>query len=162
VGNLQNSKATNDADAKKKIETLHNQIESGQDFGMLAANFSERPDNSQSGGDMGFITESQLRSEPEVYTAINKLKPGQVTEVLPLYENSPAGKRPVGYAIYRLLDKEAAGQRELNDPRVQQKIREQLRNARSQLLQNAYLEMLRDQARVENYFAEQVFKSGAQ
>jgi peptidyl-prolyl cis-trans isomerase SurA len=103
-----------------------------------------------------------LRSEPEVYTAINKLKPGQVTEVLPLYENSPAGKRPVGYAIYRLLDKEAAGQRELNDPRVQQKIREQLRNARSQLLQNAYLEMLRDQARVENYFAEQVFKSGAQ
>jgi peptidyl-prolyl cis-trans isomerase SurA len=45
---------------------------------------------------------------------------------------------------------------------VQQKIREQLRNARSQLLQNAYLEMLRDQARVENYFAEQVFKSGAQ
>jgi peptidyl-prolyl cis-trans isomerase SurA len=129
---------------------------------MLAANFSERPDNSQSGGDMGFITESQLRSEPEVYTAINKLKPGQVTEVLPLYENSPAGKRPVGYAIYRLLDKEAAGQRELNDPRVQQKIREQLRNARSQLLQNAYLEMLRDQARVENYFAEQVFKSGAQ
>ncbi len=83
---------------------------------MLAANFSERPDNSQSGGDMGFITESQLRSEPEVYAAINKLKPGQVTEVLPLYENSPAGKRPVGYAIYRLLDKEAAGQRELNDP----------------------------------------------
>ncbi len=162
VGNLQNSKATSDADAKKKIETLHNRIESGEDFGMLAANFSERPDNAQSGGDMGFITESQLRSEPEVYTAINKLQPGQVTEVLPLYENTPAGKRPVGYAIYRLLDKEAAGQRELNDPRVQQKIREQLRNARSQLLQNAYLEMLRDQARVENFFAEEVFKNGAQ
>ena len=162
VGNLQNSKATSDADAKKKIEALHNQIESGQDFGMLAASFSERPDNSQSGGDMGFITESQLRGEPEVYAAINKLKPGQVTEVLPLYETTPAGKRAVGYAIYRLLDKEAAGQRELNDPRVQQKIREQLRNVRSQLLQNAYLEMLRDQARVENFFAEQIFKSGAQ
>ncbi|MBV8438077.1 MAG: SurA N-terminal domain-containing protein [Silvibacterium sp.] len=162
VGNLQNSKATSDADAKKKIEALHNRIISGEDFGMLAANFSERPDNAQSGGDMGFISESQLRSEPEVYTAINKLKPGQVTEVLPLYENSPAGKKAVGYAIYRLLDKEAAGQRELNDPRVQQKIREQLRNVRSQLLQNAYIEMLRDQARVENYFAEQIFKSGVQ
>ena len=162
VGNLQNSKATNDADAKKKIEALHNRIESGEDFGMLAANFSERPDNAQSGGDMGFITESQLRSEPEVYAAINKLQPGQVTDVLPLYEATPAGKRQIGYAIYRLLDKEAAGQRELNDPRVQQKIREQLRNARSQLLQNAYLEMLRDQARVENFFAEQIFKSGGQ
>jgi peptidyl-prolyl cis-trans isomerase SurA len=162
VGNLQNNKATNDAEAKKKIEGLHNRIVSGEDFGMLAANWSERPDNAQSGGDMGFISESQLHAEPEVYVAINKLKPGQVTEVLPLFENTAAGKRPVGYAIYRLLDKEAAGQRELNDPRVQQKIREQLRNARSQLLQNAYLEMLRDQSHVENYFAEQVFKSGAQ
>jgi peptidyl-prolyl cis-trans isomerase SurA len=162
AGNLQNSKAMNDADAKKKIEVLHNRIESGEDFGMLAANFSERQDNAQSGGDMGFVSEPQLRSEPEVYAAINKLQPGQVTEVLPLYESTPAGKRQVGYAIYRLVDKEAAGQRELNDPRVQQAIRKQLRDARSQLLQNAYLEMLRDQARVENYFAEQVFKNGAQ
>jgi peptidyl-prolyl cis-trans isomerase SurA len=162
VGNLQNSKATNDADAKKKIETLHNRIESGEDFGMLAANFSERPDNAQSGGDMGFVSEPQLRAEPEVYAAIGKLQPGQVTEVLPLYENTPAGKRAVGYAIYRLVDKEAAGQRDLNDPRVQQAIRKQLRDARSQLLQNAYIEMLRDQSRVENYFAEQIFKNGAQ
>jgi peptidyl-prolyl cis-trans isomerase SurA len=162
VGNLQNSKATNDADAKKKIEALHNRIVSGEDFGMLAANFSERPDNAQSGGDMGFVSESQLRGEPEVYAAINKLQPGQVTEVLPLYENTPAGRKAVGYAIYRLVDKEAAGQRELNDPRVQQTIRKQLRDARSQLLQNAYIEMLRDQSRVENYFAEQIFKSGAQ
>jgi len=163
VGNLQNSKATSDADAKKKIETIHNRIISGEDFGMLAANFSERPDNAQSGGDMGIISESQLRSEPEVYTAINKLHKGQVTDVLPLFEVTPAGKRQVGYAIYRLLDdKVEAGQHDLSDPRVQQKIREQLHNVRSQLLQNAYIEMLRDQARVENYFAEQVFKSGAQ
>jgi len=163
VGNLQNSKATSDADAKKKIEAIHNRIISGEDFGMLAANFSERPDNAQSGGDMGIISESQLKSEPEVYTAINKLHKGQVTDVLPLYEVTPAGKRAVGYAIYRLLDdKVEAGQHDLNDPRVQQKIREQLRNVRSQLLQNAYIEMLRDQARVENYFAEQIFKSGAQ
>jgi len=162
VGNLQNSKAMNDADAKKKIETLHNRIISGEDFGMLAANFSEMQANAQSGGDMGFVSESQLHAEPEVYAAINKLQLGQVTEVLPLYGNTPAGKKAVGYAIYRLVDKEAAGQRELNDPRVQQAIRKQLRDARSQLLQNAYIEMLRDQARVENYFAEQIFKSGAQ
>ncbi len=37
VGNLQNSKATNDADAKKKIEMLHARLVSGDDFGMLAA-----------------------------------------------------------------------------------------------------------------------------
>jgi peptidyl-prolyl cis-trans isomerase SurA len=162
AGNLQNSKAANDTDAKKKIDTLHNRIESGEDFGMLAANFSERPDNAQSGGDMGFVSESQLHSDPEIYAAVGKLKPGQVTDVLPLYEGTPAGKKAVGYAIYKLVDKQAAGQRELNDPRVQQAIRSQLRDARSQLLKNAYIEMLRDQARVENYFAEEIFKNGAQ
>jgi peptidyl-prolyl cis-trans isomerase SurA len=162
VNNLQHSKAMKDADARKKIQLLHNQIESGEDFGMLAANFSERQDNAQNGGDMGFLSESQLRAEPEVYAAINKVQQGQVTDVLPLYETTSSGMRAVGYAIYRLIDKEAAGQRQLNDPRVQQAIRKQLRDARSQLLQNAYIEILRDQARVENYFAEQIFKNNVQ
>lgn len=160
AGNLQNNKATNEAEAKKKIETIHNRIESGEDFNMLAANFSERPDNAQSGGDMGFVSESQLHADAEVYAAINKLRPGQVTDILPLYENTPNGKKAVGYQVFKLIDKQAAGQRELNDPRVQQAIRGQLRDARSQLLKNAYIEMLRDQARVENFFAEGIFKNG--
>ena len=159
VGNLQNSKATNDAEAKKKIEMLHNRLESGEDFGTLAANFSERPDNASSGGDMGFFQESQIRSDIQVFDAIAKLKPGQITDVLPLLD--PSTRKPIGYSIYRLIDKEAAGQRDLNDPRVQQSIRQQLRETRSQLLKNAYLEVLRDQARVENYYAEDIFKHGA-
>ena len=160
AGNLQNSKAMNAAQAKSKIEMLDNRIKSGEDFGMLAANFSERPDNAQSGGDMGIITDSQLKAEPEVYAAISKLSPGEVTPVLPLYETTPTGKKQVGYAIYKLLDKESAGQHQLSDPRVQQAIRKQLHDARSQLLQNAYIEMLQDQARVVNYYAEHIFKNG--
>ncbi len=158
--NLQNSKAGNDAEARKKIEMLHNRLESGEDFGTLAANFSERPDNASSGGDMGFITESQLHSDADVYNAIQKLNAGQITEVLPLVD--PSTHKPAAYVIYRLIDKEAAGQRDLSDPRVQQQIRQGLRDVRSQLLKNAYLEMLRDGARVENYYAENVFKNGAQ
>jgi peptidyl-prolyl cis-trans isomerase SurA len=84
-----------------------------------------------------------------------------VTGVLPVYD-TPGSKRAVGYAIYKLLDKESAGQHDLNDPRVQQAIRKQLRDARSQLLQNAYIEMLQDQARVVNYYAENIFKNGVQ
>ena len=160
AGNLQNSKAMNAAQAKSKIEMLDNRIKSGEDFGMLAANFSERPDNAQSGGDMGIIADSQLKAEPEVYAAISQLSPGEVTPVLPLYETTPTGKKQVGYAIYKLLDKESAGQHELSDPRVQQAIRKQLHDARSQLLQNAYIEMLQDQARVVNYYAEHIFKNG--
>lgn len=159
-GNLQNNKASNEAEAKKKIDQLHNKLENGEDFGTLAVNFSEQPSTASNGGDMGFFPESQLRSDPAVFAAISKLKPGQITDILPSYSND-ASHRVVGYAIYKMIALEAAGQRELNDPRVQQAIRQQLRDSRAQLLKNAYYEILRDQARVENYFAEEVFRNGA-
>lgn len=162
VGNLQNSKAMNEADAKRKIETLHNRLESGEDFAALAMNFSENPNTAGNGGDMGFVAESQLRGDPAVYAAISKLNPGQITDILPVLAGPNPKQAAVGYAIYKLIDREAAGQRQLNDPRVQQAIRQQLRDSREQLLKNAFLEMLRDQARVENYYAEEVFRSGAQ
>jgi peptidyl-prolyl cis-trans isomerase SurA len=161
VGNLQNSKAMNEADAKRKIDMLHNRLESGDDFAALAMNFSENSNTAGNGGDMGFVSESQLRGQPMVYAAVSKLQPGQITDVLPIYAN-PNSKQPVGYEIFKLIDREAAGQRELNDPRVQQAIRQQLRNSREQLLKNAYLEILRDQARVVNYYADEVFRNGAQ
>jgi peptidyl-prolyl cis-trans isomerase SurA len=161
VGNLQNSKAMSDADAKRKIDMLHNRLESGEDFAAMAMNFSENSNTSGNGGDMGFISESQLHQDSTVYAAIAKLKPGQITDVIPEFAGANT-KQPVGYAIYKLIDREAAGQREFNDPRVQQTIRQQLRDSREQLLKNAYLEMLRDQAKVENYYAEEVFKNGAQ
>ena len=70
-------------------------------------------------------------------------------------------KKPVGYAIYKLISREPAGQRDLNDPRVQQAIRQQLHDVRSQLLKSAYFEWLADQAKVENFFAEEVLKKDA-
>jgi peptidyl-prolyl cis-trans isomerase SurA len=158
-GNLQNNKASNDAEARKKIEALHTRLESGEDFGALAANFSEQASTASSGGDMGSIPESQLRQETVVYAALQPLKAGQITPVLPILD---ANHRPAGYAIYKLISKEAAGQREINDPRVQQFIRSQLRDSRAQLLQKAYYEMLRDQSHVENFYAEEIFKKGAQ
>ena len=39
--NLQGSKATSDEEAKKKIQALKNRLDSGDDFGTLAMNFSE-------------------------------------------------------------------------------------------------------------------------
>ncbi len=158
-GNLQGSKATNDVEAKKKVEALKNRLDSGEDFAALAMNFSERPETASNGGDMGFVAESQMHADPAVFLAITKLKAGQITEILPLLDAET--KKPMGYAIYKLIAREPAGQRDLNDPRVQQEIRDQLRNGRSQLLKSAYFEMLRDQAKIENFFAEQIFKNDA-
>jgi peptidyl-prolyl cis-trans isomerase SurA len=158
--NLQNSKAGNDTEARKKIDMLHSRLESGDDFATVAANYSESPNDASNGGDMGFIPESALRSDAAVFAAISKLKPGQMSDVVAL--NGPGSKTPYEYAIYKLLEREPAGQRQLNDPRVQQDIRQQLRDGRAQLLRTAYYEMLRDQAHVVNYLAEEIFRNGSQ
>jgi peptidyl-prolyl cis-trans isomerase SurA len=157
--NLQGSKATTDAEAKKKIQALKNRVDAGEDFGTLAMNYSEDPETSSNGGDMGFHYESEMRPEPTVYAAITKLKAGQTTDILPLLD--PQTKKAAGYAIYKLISREPAGQRELTDPAVQQAIRQQLRDGRSQLLKAAYYESLTDQAKVENFFAEEILKQDA-
>jgi peptidyl-prolyl cis-trans isomerase SurA len=158
-GNLQGSKATNDVEAKKKIQALKNRLDSGEDFGTIASNWSEQPQTAPNGGEMGFIDESQLHTDPMVFAAVTKLRAGQITEILPLLDAQT--KRPAGYAIYKLISRDPAGQRNVNDPRVQQAIRQQLREVRSQLLKSAYLEMVHDQAKVQNFFAEQIFKNDA-
>jgi peptidyl-prolyl cis-trans isomerase SurA len=158
--NLQNNKAASDDDARKKIQALKNRIDAGEDFGALAMNFSERADTAPNGGDMGFVTESQMKqSDPATYAAIMKLKAGQTTDILPLID--PSTHKAVGYSIYKLISRDAAGQRDLSDPRVQQAIRQQLHDSRSQLLKSAYFEMLHDQAKIENFLAEQVFRDAA-
>jgi peptidyl-prolyl cis-trans isomerase SurA len=156
VSNLQNDKAQNETDARKKIQMIENRLISGDDFGQLAMNYSEQPDTAGNGGDMGMIPESQLRSNPEIYAAIAKMKPGETSPPLPMADPS---KRVLGYRIIRLISKEPAGQRELNDPRVQQFIREQLRDSREQLLKAAYYDVVHNETKIENYYAQDLLKN---
>ena len=121
--------------------------------------FSERQQTATNGGEIGFVPESQLKGDATAYAAISKLKAGQITDILPTID--PNTHKPVAYTIYKLISKEPAGQRDLNDPRVQQAIRQQLHDSRSQLLKTAYIDMLRDQAKVQDYLAEQIFKNSA-
>jgi peptidyl-prolyl cis-trans isomerase SurA len=148
-----------EAEAKRRIDAAHAQLVSGVDFATVAASVSEDPNTAPNGGDMGFVRESQLKSDPAVYAAIGNLKPGQFTDVVPEYDTA---HKIAAFAIYRLLAREPAGQRELNDPRVQQVIHQSLHDSQKQLLQTAYLETLQDGARVRNYFAEEILKKGAQ
>jgi peptidyl-prolyl cis-trans isomerase SurA len=158
TGNLQNSKASGDGDAKKKIQTLYNRLHSGEDFGAVAMNFSENPKNASNGGDMGFIGESTLRTDQDAFNTVSKLKPGEFSEIIPAYDANGPSRHVIGYIIYKLFSREPAGQRDLNDPRVRQTIRQYLHESHAQLLKNAYIEMLQDQAKVRNYYAEQILK----
>jgi len=158
--NLQNSKASNDAEAKKKIQALRTRTESGEDFGSLAMNFSENCKTSTSGGDMGMIPGPDLEQNPTVFGAVSKLKPGQVTDIIP-FPDSQDPKKIGGYAIFQLISVDPAGQHDISEPQIQQRIRQGLHDNRSQLLKGAYYEMLRDQAKIQNFLAEQIFKSDA-
>lgn len=101
--------------------------------------------------------ESALKNaDPLTRDAVMKLKPGQYTPVIPVI--NPTNHLTVGYLIVKLISKEPAGQRDLNDPRVQQAIRQQLRDRREQLLKAAYYETLRDDAKITDYYAEEVLK----
>jgi peptidyl-prolyl cis-trans isomerase SurA len=158
VHNLKNDKAQNEADARKKIQMLSNRLDSGDDFATLAMNYSEDSETSGNGGDLGFTPESSLqRTDPSTRDIVLKLKPGQYGPVITVQD--PVSKRIVGFRIVKLLAREPAGQRELADPRVQQAIRSQLRDRREQLLKAAYYEVLRDNAKVANYFADDILKN---
>ena len=95
---------------------------------------------------------------PELRPAIPVLLLAGLFCLTPAFAQNSPQKKLVGYAIYKLLAREPAGQRQLNDPRVQQDVRQRLREARSQLLKTAYYEMLHDQAKIVNYEAENIFK----
>jgi peptidyl-prolyl cis-trans isomerase SurA len=121
-------------------------------------NYSEDPETSNNGGDLGRVPESALKNaDPSTREAVLKLKPAQYTPVIPMI--NPANHQPYAYMIVKLLDKEPAGQRDLSDPRMQQAIRQQLRDRREQLLKAAYYESLRDDAKVRNYYSEEVLKN---
>jgi len=153
------NKAQNEAEAKKKIQMVENRLDSGDDFGTVAMAFSEQPETAQNGGDLGFVPESSLKSDPVAFAAVNRLKPGQYTPVIPVAD--PNNHQIYGYRIVKLISREASGQRELQDPRVQQAVREQLRDRREQLLKAAYYDVIHDEAKIENFFAEDVLKQAA-
>jgi peptidyl-prolyl cis-trans isomerase SurA len=154
----QNNKAQNEPEARKKIQMIANRLDSGDDFARLAMDYSEDPQTSGSGGDLGTVPESSLRTtDPATRDLVMKLKPGQYTTIITVV--NPTNKQLAGFRIVKLVAKEPAGQRQLADPRVQQAIRSQLHDRRDQLLKAAYYEVLRDSAKVENYYAKKVLDS---
>jgi peptidyl-prolyl cis-trans isomerase SurA len=154
VRNLKNNKAKSEAEASQKILEIEARLKKGGpdgDFSMLAQNYSEDPQSAPNGGDMGFVPESALeKANPELRKMVMSLQPGGV---------SPVIKTQEGYRILKVISKEPAGQRELNDPRVQQSIRETLLNRKDQLLKAAYYETARNATKVENYLARSIIEN---
>jgi peptidyl-prolyl cis-trans isomerase SurA len=148
VRNLKNDNARSPEEAKKKIDNIHLRLRQGEDFTMLAQNYSEEPDTAPNGGDLGYVPESALeKAHPQLRALVMSLAPGQISGVITTQE---------GFQILKVVSKEPAGQRELNDPKVQQSIRELLLNRKQQLLRAAYFEVARNESDVVNYLARRI------
>ncbi len=85
------------AAAKAKAQSILSEIKGGSDFATLAKKESQATD-AANGGDMGNFTKSQVPSD--VWTAVNALQPGQVSDVV---------KVSGGYAVYKVIAKNPDG-----------------------------------------------------
>lgn len=159
IHNRKNDKAKNEAEAGRKAAMLDQKLRGigggspAEDFSQLAMDYSEDA-TASSGGDLGFIPESGLnKANPALKKAVLAMKPGEVSHPIPTNG---------GYTILKLIAKEAAGQRQISDPQVQQSIRDLLHSRREQLLQSAYLAETRDEAHVVNFLARQILESAGE
>lgn len=152
VRNLKNDDAKTPAAAQRKIVALSARLRSGEDFATVAQEYSEDPRTASGGGDMGFLPASALDANPRLKQVILGLKVGETSGII---------QTSTGFHILRLVGREEAGQRDLSDPQVQSAVRRSLMNAKEQLLKAAFVENLRNRARVVNYLAERVVEAGA-
>ena len=152
VRNLKDDDAKDPATAGRKIQAIYQQLKAGADFAGLAQQYSEDPRTASGGGDKGFIPASNLKTSPQLLQIVTSLKVGQISGII---------RTSTGYHIVKLLGQEAAGQHPLTDVKVQNAIRQTLRNEKEQLLKAAYIEVLRDRAKISNYLAEQIVSGQA-
>jgi peptidyl-prolyl cis-trans isomerase SurA len=152
VHNLMHDDARTTIAAERKIHSLYAQLHSGDDFAKVAEEYSEDPRTSAGGGDMGFVPASSLAVFPRIQRALRALKPGHFSGVI---------RARNGFYIIKLLGFVPAGQRSLSDPQVEESIRKTLLDQKEEALKAAYVENLRNEARIKDELAQQIVKTAA-
>ncbi|MBI2816393.1 MAG: SurA N-terminal domain-containing protein [Acidobacteria bacterium] len=151
VTNSRNDKALNQEQAIMKVQRVQAMLKGGQDFQQVARELSEDPQTAREGGDLGYQAESTLdRLGPQLKQVILKMNIGDTTPVM---------QTPEGFWILKLLGKRQPGQKTLQDAEVNASIRSELRNRKQQLLSTAYAEQVHNEARIENFLAQEIVAS---
>lgn len=145
--NRKNDDAATPAEAARKAQMLMERLRAGAQFSELARDYSEDPTSAPQGGDLGFVAASALgRVPPPLRDAVLGSQPGTVKRV----SNGGA------HTLVLFVEREAAGQRELNDPTVRDNIRDTLRQRKEQVLRTAYIAVARNDAKAVNHLARQI------
>ena len=149
INNLEGDDATTVDEARDKATRLLRQIQGGQDFGTMARRYSEDPSSVATNGEIGFQPLDAIAGvDPALAQTVLNMRVG---ETYP----SPVETR-FGFHLLKLIDMDPGGQKDLSDPRVESDIRQIIFNRRDQLLRGAFYETARDEAAVQNFFAQRI------
>lgn len=146
---------TNAAEANVKIQEILSKLRMpGSDFAALAREYSEDGSKLQ-GGDLGYISEEELKSNFGENIAAQFMNPqftvGGVTNAIPL-----SGKA----YIFKLQERvEKDENQTLETPGVRQQIQDLLVNNRKQLLAASYQAIAMNEAKIENNLAKKVIEN---
>jgi peptidyl-prolyl cis-trans isomerase SurA len=149
INNAKNDDAKTNDEARQKVQNLLRRILGGEDFATMAKNYSEDSSTAPIGGDLRLLSAEQLDAldpKSSFVKAVQSLKPGETLPSVVITK--------YGYHIIKLLEKEAAGQHELTDTKVQSDVRQLVFARKESLLKAAFLEVVRNEATVRNVLAE--------
>lgn len=123
-----------EAEARHKLEVLHERIRHGENFAELAKLYSQDGSASK-GGDLGWIYPGD--TVPEFERAMNQLKPGEVSEPV---------KSPFGYHLIAVIERRV---QDVSSDRHRAIVRQTLRERKFDESYQDWLRQLRDRAHVE-------------
>ena len=127
-----------DAEVRRRISDLYQQLRSGEGFEAAVAEFSESPSAAQ-GGEIGWVSASAL--PPEVSRGLALLTIGQV--------NTPVTVDG-GVSLLQLLERQSGGQAATaTTPQQREQIRQRLISATITRLADGFLQELRRDALIE-------------
>ena len=147
--NGKNDDAKSPDEAKQKAARLLKEVQGGRDFVTVAKESSEDPSSGPNGGDLNFQPLQAIENiDPRLAQAVQKMRPGETfPQVI---------ETRFGFHIVKLMEKDAGGQKDLSDLRVQAQVRQAIFNRKDQTLKNAFSEAARNKATVMNYLAERI------
>jgi peptidyl-prolyl cis-trans isomerase SurA len=147
--NLKNDDAKTAEEARAKAARLLKEIQSGRDFATVAKESSEDPSSGPNGGDLNFQPLQAIENiDPRLAQAVQKMRAGETfPQVI---------ETRFGFHIVKLIEKDAGGQKDLSDPRVQANVRQQIFTRKDNTLKNAFSEASRNKATVVNYLAQRI------
>jgi len=132
---LRSDMVTDDEQILKTLQSLKQRIDNGEDFAVLAKEYSQDPGSKNNGGDLGWASTGQF--VPQFEKVMNSLKPGQISEPF---------RSPFGWHILQVLERR---QQDNTEQQQRESAEQALRERKADEELQLWLRRIRDEAYVE-------------